>query len=55
MNAERLYEALTCPKALKVFTVEEGGAAHCQMDRMPLAHYSMFNWLDEVLAVGSPG
>jgi fermentation-respiration switch protein FrsA (DUF1100 family) len=31
--AHRLYAALTAPrKTLKIFTAEEGGAEHCQVD-----------------------
>jgi pimeloyl-ACP methyl ester carboxylesterase len=48
-HAYRVHEALRCPKALKVFTAEEGGSAHCQWDNLRLAHQAMFGWLNDVL------
>jgi pimeloyl-ACP methyl ester carboxylesterase len=37
-------------KQLVIFTREEGGAAHCQVDNLALPNRVMFDWLDRVLA-----
>lgn len=47
-DAERLYNDMTCPKKLKIFSTEEGGSAHCQYDNLHLAHYEITNWLEDV-------
>jgi hypothetical protein len=36
-------------KKLVVFTDEEGGAAHCQINNLALPNRVMFDWLDKVL------
>lgn len=43
------YEALRCPKELRIFIAEEGGSAHCQWDNLRVAHHAMFGWLTETL------
>lgn len=48
-HAYRTYEALRCPKELRIFTAEEGGSAHCQWDNLRVAHQAMFGWLTETL------
>lgn len=35
---------------LRIFTKEEGGEAHCQIDNLALPNNTMFAWLEEVLA-----
>jgi pimeloyl-ACP methyl ester carboxylesterase len=37
-------------KKLVIFTKEEGGAAHCQVDNLALPNTVMFDWLDAVFA-----
>jgi pimeloyl-ACP methyl ester carboxylesterase len=37
-------------KKLVVFTREEGGAAHCQVNNPALPNQVIFDWLDEVFA-----
>ncbi len=49
-EAERLYDALVCPKEFMLFTSQEGAGLHCQMGAMLLAHQRIFDWLDETLA-----
>ncbi|MBN2025229.1 MAG: alpha/beta hydrolase [Actinobacteria bacterium] len=49
-EAQRLYDALTCPKDFILFTTEEGAGLHCQMGAMLLAHQHIFDWLDETLS-----
>lgn len=49
-EAEKLYDALVCPKEFMLFTAEEGAGLHCQMGAMLLAHQRIFDWLDETLA-----
>jgi fermentation-respiration switch protein FrsA (DUF1100 family) len=54
-DAVRLYEeASSTVKELKVFTAEEGGAAHCQNDNRILAHEYIGDWLVDVLVTGRP-
>ena len=44
--AHKLYAALTTPrKTLKVFTPEEGGAEHCQVDNRPLGISTIADWI----------
>ncbi len=49
-EAQRLYDALTCPKDFILFTKEEGAGLHCQMGAMLLAHQRIFDWLNETLS-----
>jgi pimeloyl-ACP methyl ester carboxylesterase len=46
------YAALRSPKALRVFTEEEGADAHSQANNQRLAHQVVFDWLDETFARG---
>src|SRR5947199_170344 len=44
--AHKLYAALaTKKKTLKIFTAEEGGAEHCQVDNRPLAINHIADWI----------
>ncbi|MFJ3723038.1 alpha/beta hydrolase family protein [Streptomyces sp. NPDC090045] len=47
---EQLYEHLTCPKTLVLFTAEEGAGAHCHTGAMRLALARIYDWLDTTLA-----
>ena len=52
-DAVRLHaQASSAAKELKVFTVAEGGAAHCQNDNRILAHDYIGDWLVDVLVTG---
>ena len=52
-DATRVYEAASSTnKELKIFTVAEGGAAHCQNDNRTLAHEYIGDWLVDVLVAG---
>jgi alpha-beta hydrolase superfamily lysophospholipase len=52
-DAYRLYDAAgAAQKELKVFTAEEGGAAHCQNDNRQLAHDYIGDWLVDTLVRG---
>ncbi len=46
-HAQRMYDAATCEKQLKIFSSAETGETHCQMDNLPLAHRYMFDWLED--------
>jgi dipeptidyl aminopeptidase/acylaminoacyl peptidase len=49
-DAQRLHDvASSTDKELKIFTVEEGGAAHCQNDNRLLAHEYIGDWLADRL------
>jgi hypothetical protein len=44
------YERNPSPhKALRLFTVEEGADAHCQVNNLRLLHQVVFDWLDQIL------
>ncbi|MFB6823811.1 alpha/beta fold hydrolase [Streptomyces virginiae] len=51
---EQLYEHLTCPKTLMLFTAEEGAGAHCHPGAMRLANARIYDWLDDTLANTRP-
>jgi alpha-beta hydrolase superfamily lysophospholipase len=46
------YSALRSPKALRVFTEEEGADAHSQANNQRLAHQVVFDYFDETFARG---
>jgi fermentation-respiration switch protein FrsA (DUF1100 family) len=49
-NAHRLYEALGTPrKHLKIFTAEEGGSYHAQMDNRQLGITYIADWIADNL------
>ena len=49
-DAQALYNAVGSEdKTLRVFTVEEGGAQHCQRDNYAIGATYMFDWLQEKL------
>ncbi|MFJ9342224.1 alpha/beta hydrolase family protein [Streptomyces sp. NPDC101733] len=48
---EQLYDHLTCPKTLMVFTAEEGAGAHCHPGAMRLTQARIYDWLDTTLKV----
>jgi pimeloyl-ACP methyl ester carboxylesterase len=50
-TAPQLYEALTCPKRLLLFTDAQGAGAHCEAGAISLFEQRAYDWLDEVLAV----
>lgn len=53
-HAYRTYEALRCPKKLKIFTKEDGGDQHCQQDNLGVMREEVFGWLTLTLSLKSP-
>jgi pimeloyl-ACP methyl ester carboxylesterase len=53
-QSQRLFDALTCPKELRRFTVAEGAGGHCAGLGATLFEEVVFDWLDEVLAADRP-
>src|SRR5215469_7983606 len=52
--AEKLYDAVgSKQKELKVFTREEGGFHHCQVDNVTIGVHTMWDWIAEVLKPGT--
>jgi fermentation-respiration switch protein FrsA (DUF1100 family) len=48
--AEKLFDAVGSKhKLLKVFTREEGGFHHCQVDNVTIAVHYMWDWVADVL------
>lgn len=52
-QSKRLYEALTCPKDLVVFTAAEGADFHCEAKALGVRDQRVFDWLDGVLGSGA--
>ena len=40
-------------KTLKVFSREEGGFHHCQVDNVTIGVHAMWDWIEDVLKPGS--
>lgn len=49
-QAQKLYDALTCPKKMIQFTGEQGADQHCEVAAPGYRDFCIYNWLDEVLA-----
>ena len=49
-NAEELYDALKCPKAMIRFVDADGAGMHCEALNRSMANRQIFNWLDETMA-----
>ncbi len=48
-QAKTLYNALQCPKKLKIFTQLEGAAQHCNFENYYLLHQEIFEWIRNVV------
>jgi len=49
--AKRLFNAVGSEqKTLKIFTREEGGFHHCQVDNVTIGVHTMFDWIADVLS-----
>jgi len=48
-QAQKLYDALKCPKQLVRFTREQGADQHCEVAAPGLRDFTIYNWLDETL------
>ena len=52
--AEKCFDAVgSKQKALKVFTREEGGFHHCQVDNPTIGVHYMWDWISDVLNAGT--
>jgi pimeloyl-ACP methyl ester carboxylesterase len=49
VDAERLYDALACPKRFRRFTAAEGAGQHCESGARSLLHAVAFDWLGRAL------
>ena len=49
-QAQKLYDALRCPKNIVRFTREQGAGQHCEVAAPGYRDYCIYNWLDETLA-----
>jgi hypothetical protein len=54
-QSRTLFDALTCPKQYREFTVAEGGGGHCEGMGQMLWQQAAFAWLSEALATGQAG
>ena len=48
-HAQKLFDALTCPKSLVHFTRDQGAGQHCEVAAPGYRDSSIYNWLDETL------
>jgi dipeptidyl aminopeptidase/acylaminoacyl peptidase len=52
--AEKCFDAVgSNQKELKVFTREEGGQHHCQVDNITIGVHYMWDWVADTLRAGS--
>ena len=49
-QAQKLYDALQCPKQLVRFTRKQGADQHCEVAAPGLRDFTIYNWVDEILA-----
>ncbi len=47
-SQKKVFDALTCPKKLILFTAEEGAEEHCQCGVSALSNQRILDWLDEM-------
>lgn len=47
-TAQRIFDALRCPKTLLEFTAAEGAGDHCELFNRTLLNARVFDWLDSV-------
>jgi pimeloyl-ACP methyl ester carboxylesterase len=45
-----LFDALTCPKQYRQFTVAEGGGGHCESMGQRLWQQAVFGWMGQVIS-----
>ena len=48
-HAQKLYDALPCPKSIVRFTREQGADQHCEVNAPGYRDFCIYNWLDETL------
>jgi alpha-beta hydrolase superfamily lysophospholipase len=48
-QAQKLYDAIQCPKQIVRFTHEQGADQHCEVAAPGYRDYCIYNWLDEVM------
>jgi cephalosporin-C deacetylase-like acetyl esterase len=51
VQAQALYNHLTCEKDLMIYSNEYGAGTHCQLGAFGQSFAGKFDWLDERLAV----
>jgi len=49
-QAQKLYDALNCPKTMVHFTRAQGADQHCEVAAPGYRDFCIYNWLDETLA-----
>ncbi len=48
-QAKVMFDALQCPKTLRIFTQPEGAAQHCNFENYSLLHQEIFAWIRSVV------
>lgn len=49
-QAQKLFEALKCPKTMVHFTHDQGADQHCEVAAPGYRDFCIYNWLDETMA-----
>lgn len=49
-QAQKVYDALQCPKQIVHFTRDQGAGEHCAVAAPGYRDFCIYNWLDEILA-----
>jgi hypothetical protein len=49
-QAQKLYDALSCPKTMVHFTRDQGADQHCEVAAPGYRDFCIYNWLDETMA-----
>jgi len=54
-QAREFYDALKCPKQLRIFSAADGADAHCQVNNLSLMQQVVFDWLDGIFGYRGAG
>lgn len=49
-QAKQLFDALTSPKTMMLFTAEDAAQAHCQAGAIAISNEKIFHWLSDILS-----
>jgi pimeloyl-ACP methyl ester carboxylesterase len=49
LQTKKFFEGVSGPRAMHIFTVDEGADSHCQISNLALMNAVVFDWLDDIL------
>ena len=50
-EGQQLFDALTCPKEFRLFTLKEGAEGHCEGMASVVFWTAAFDWLESTLGI----